>query len=658
MRLALARSLAGAGTLIALALMPSPALAQYATGGSGLYRGNIVWFSWGSNGQAIPAAGTTVTNNYSIAGRPLSVQCSIGSISGAIYSYRPGQFSGDGLDDLYNIGGGGGANALIIGVATSAQLATFNFTCSATLDGQPFALGGLVFADAETNGSNEYIRATIPAGSTLRAIERYRAGCTGRYQVTADAAGTTYTTSSPDNYCVGGAGPMMVGFIDGATSGTVGILGGGVTAVALGVMMDGADYGDAPAGYGEAVHLLQSSWSGGTVAPNTTQDIFAANFTLGTLRMPAVRLGDLVDADIANQPSANAGADDTTGLADEDGLVPGSVLLVPGATTAQATVRAVNATASPVTLAGWIDVDRNGSFDAAERAQITVPANTTTPTPFTLNWSGLPPIAGGASTFARFRIATQAADVAAPAGLARDGEVEDHRVPIAAQITVTKVPTALDDTPFAFTTTAAAPNDAFTLSSGTTLTRTFYAGAGTVAIEEGGNAGWALIDITCSNTSGAATFTYIGATANPSSGFERGDDTANVTVGFGDQVTCTYTNAPTALPTLAKFFNTDPPSDPAPQPPVIPRSGAALLTFVISNRAPSASAQNNLAFTDTLPPGLVLANGSAPPSALVGANTCGGTVTAQAGTNAITLAGGNAAAGTDCSFTVRVGSAP
>jgi uncharacterized repeat protein (TIGR01451 family) len=226
------------------------------------------------------------------------------------------------------------------------------------------------------------------------------------------------------------------------------------------------------------------------------------------------------------------------------------------------------------------------------------------------------------------------------------------------QITIVKVPTALDGTPFAFTTTAAAPNDAFTLSSGTVLTRTFNVDPGTVSIKEGGNAGWVLTNIVCNNSAGAATFTYTGATANPSNGFERGDDTANVTVNYGDQVTCTYTNAPTALPTLAKYFNTDPPSDPPPQPPVIPRSGAALLTFVLSNKAPSASAQNGLAFTDTLPSGLVLANGTTPPNALVGTNTCGGTVTAQAGTNAISLAGGSVAAGVDCSFTVRVTSAP
>ncbi|WP_300619449.1 GEVED domain-containing protein [Dokdonella sp.] len=230
--------------------------------------------------------------------------------------------------------------------------------------------------------------------------------------------------------------------------------------------------------------------------------------------------------------------------------------------------------------------------------------------------------------------------------------------PTDARITIVKVPTALDGTPFAFTTTVPAPDDAFTLSSGTTLTRTFTAAPGTVSITEAVHAGWVLIDVACANAAGTATFTYTGATTSPTNGFERGDDTANVTVGYGDQVTCTYTNAPTALPTLAKYFNTDPPGDPPPPRPVIPRSGTALLTFVVSNRAPSATAQGGLAFTDTLPPGLVLANGTTPPSALVGANTCGGTITAAAGTNAISLAGGSVPAGADCRFTVRVAAAP
>jgi hypothetical protein len=231
-------------------------------------------------------------------------------------------------------------------------------------------------------------------------------------------------------------------------------------------------------------------------------------------------------------------------------------------------------------------------------------------------------------------------------------------VSAAAQITIVKVPTALDGTPFAFTSTSPAPDDAFTLSSGSALIRTFNAAPGVVSISEGATAGWVLTNIVCVNAAGNATFTYTGATASPSDGFERGDDTANVTVGFGDQVTCTYTNAPTSLPTLAKYFNSDPPSDPPPQPPVIPRGGAALLTFVISNSVASASAQSGLAFTDTLPSGLTLANGTTPPSALVGTNTCGGTVTAQAGTASIALAGGNVGAGADCSFTVRVTSAP
>lgn len=402
------------------------------------------------------------------------------------------------------------------------------------------------------------------------------------------------------------------------------------------------DHGDAPASYG----TLEANDG----ARHEVRDYDPA------MHLSSLMLGDGVTIEADGQPDAAAAID-----AYDDGMVASTVSLVAGSTTAAAGVRAVNATANDATLAGWIDFDGSGTFEPEERAQVTVPANTTAATEFMLNWSGLTPIPGSFSGFARFRIATNAAQVAIPSGAASDGEVEDYVVPILVidpQITIVKVPTALDGTPFAFTTTVPAPDDAFTLSSDTALTRTFSAAPGTVSIAEGANADWALIDIVCNNAAGNATFTYTGATATPSNGFERGDTTANVTVSFGDQVTCTYTNAPTALPTLAKYFNTDPPSDPPPPRPVIPRGGAALLTFVISNRAPSATAQNTLAFTDTLPSGLVLGNGDAPPAALVGPNSCGGTVTAQAGTNAISLAGGSVAAGADCSFTVRVTSAP
>jgi trimeric autotransporter adhesin len=191
-------------------------------------------------------------------------------------------------------------NTLHIGLANrlGGQTVTFDFSCSATLDGAPYTLGGLVFADAETSGVPENISITIPAAGTFRMLERFRLGCTAPYEIIVDATGTVYTTNSPGNFCTGGSGPIGVGFIDGATSGSVQITGGGRTAIALGVMVHGTDYGDAPESYGEVGHLLQSQFTGGTIAAGTAQDVFAADFALAELEMPPLRLGELVDAEV------------------------------------------------------------------------------------------------------------------------------------------------------------------------------------------------------------------------------------------------------------------------------------------------------------------------------------------------------------------------
>jgi uncharacterized repeat protein (TIGR01451 family) len=130
-------------------------------------------------------------------------------------------------------------------------------------------------------------------------------------------------------------------------------------------------------------------------------------------------------------------------------------------------------------------------------------------------------------------------------------------------------------------------------------------------------------------------------------------------VAANNTATQTVTPPPPTPPTLIKYFNTDPASNPPPvQPPPIRRGGTALLTFVLNNTQLASGSQSGLGFTDTLPAGLVLAGGTTPPSALVGTNTCGGTLTAQSGTAVITLAGGTVAANAQCSFTVRVTTAP
>ena len=75
-------------------------------------------------------------------------------------------------------------------------------------------------------------------------------------------------------------------------------------------------------------------------------------------------------------------------------------------------------------------------------------------------------------------------------------------------------------------------------------------------------------------------------------------------------------------------------------------NGSTLLTFTLSN--PGGVGFTGLAFSDTLPTGLVIAT----PNGLT--STCGGTATATAGSSSIALSGGTLAGGANCTVVVSV----
>lgn len=410
---ALAACLVTAGIGVALA---SPAQARYATGGAGLYKGNIDWFEWGTDGSAIPAAGTTKTNTRTIGGATLATTCAIGTVSGGgLRVYRSGDFGGDSHDDLYNIGGANGANTLVDGLAntTDGQTINFSFSCSATLNGTPVALGGLVMADAEQSASNEFVQATIPAGATWRIIDRFRSsGCTSSTGASLDASGQTLKLAGPAADC--GTGPSVTAFMDGATSADVVVKGGGRSAIALGVVLS-ADFGDAPASYGDDAALLSPTWSGGTLTPGTSAAVSDDSFALATLNSPTPRLGATVSGDSGEQASTNADAD--TG--DDAITATGTGTVVKGSTY---TLGGISCVGDGSAVHGWLDWNDNGTFDAEDAST----ASTCSGGTAAVGWTVPADAVSASPSFLRLAIGSDVASVATPSGVSLAGEIEDY----------------------------------------------------------------------------------------------------------------------------------------------------------------------------------------------------------------------------------------
>jgi hypothetical protein len=149
------------------------------------------------------------------------------------------------------------------------------------------------------------------------------------------------------------------------------------------------DFGDAPASYGT------------TLASNG-----ARHLAVGP------RLGSLRDTEADGQPGAVAAGDG----ADEDGIQLPAMLFA--RVDAAITIRASDAGK----LDGWIDFNRNGTFESNEQIASSVAvASGSTTYGFTVPASV---VAG--HTYARFRLST--AGGLGPVGAASDGEVEDYAV--------------------------------------------------------------------------------------------------------------------------------------------------------------------------------------------------------------------------------------
>ncbi|WP_062306527.1 CshA/CshB family fibrillar adhesin-related protein [Demequina subtropica] len=366
------RMLASLGVLLVLAVttlvtVGAPAEARYAESGDGLYPGYIDWFEWGADGESIPS-GTTRSNTRTVGLQTLTTTCTITNVVGPIRAYRPGDYRGDALDNLYNIGGIDGANQLVSGIANvdNAGTVDFDFDCSVFLGDEEVEVRGLVVADAESNNfrQGEYVEATPNQNATWRVIDRTRACDTSTL---ATLTGNTLRLASDNTQCSevnNTYGPIAVGFMEGATGAHVQMHGGGYSAVALGVVFE-ADFGDAPLSYGSAGSLLQSTWSGGTVNAGIT-NVSDESFTPGTPGGYVPILGSTVDSDAIYIGSAGADYDDNTGnpATDEDGISPPGVLDTDYGEPYDLDVACVG----PGYVSGWVDWNFNGTFEGSERA--------------------------------------------------------------------------------------------------------------------------------------------------------------------------------------------------------------------------------------------------------------------------------------------------
>ncbi|MDR2347746.1 MAG: CshA/CshB family fibrillar adhesin-related protein [Bifidobacteriaceae bacterium] len=444
-----AASLALAG--LVLVGEPKPAEAVFATGGDGHYPGLIDWFDWGDT-ASIPEG--TYTNERKVGESVITTACTISKTTSALKPYRPGSFTGDGLDNLYNIGGTDKNNTMYIGIGNvlTNQAVEFDFSCEMSVDDGIYvtkvAIPGLVIADAESSKDekNEYIQAKPANSDTVwRLIDIYRAeGCTSSLKANLKEDGTLRVV--PSKQCQDGS-PTAVTFMDGSAAARISILGSNTTAIALGVVSY-MDYADGPAAYGAAGAFGFPTWSGGKI-PSGDSDLMdmAAPELLATVDQPGVRLGHRTDGESAPPFSANATGDDTNAKDnDEDLAVPKTITGYRGG---MVVIKDLIC-AGPGRVYGWIDFNRNNVFDPPEADGDTemggpVPASGESfvsqaidcgqpddvERTFSMAWKvpkDAQPTPAGQLTMVRIGITTDERVVDTPVGVAINGELEDHAV--------------------------------------------------------------------------------------------------------------------------------------------------------------------------------------------------------------------------------------
>jgi hypothetical protein len=149
-------------------------------------------------------------------------------------------------------------------------------------------------------------------------------------------------------------------------------------------------------------------------------------------------------------------------------------------------------------------------------------------------------------------------------------------------------------------------------------------------------AGSSKVTLSVPTLAGSGSCTFVIDVTGTSAGVKNNSVQVSSTNG-GKGNTATASLTVDAPPTIAEAFGA----------PSIPLNGSTSLSFTITN--PNASSPlNGIAFTDTLPSGLVVST----PNGLT--NSCGGTTTATAASSSVSLSGATLGSGKACTFSVKV----
>ncbi|WP_460938993.1 beta strand repeat-containing protein, partial [Spirosoma humi] len=142
------------------------------------------------------------------------------------------------------------------------------------------------------------------------------------------------------------------------------------------------------------------------------------------------------DGESNGQPTGTlANGDDTNGIDDEDGLTTAPPVLVECSDVYSLTVEVTNTTGQTAYVRGWVDFNRNGTFDTGEFTSVNLPYDAANPSQVaTLTWGNLGTLGLKAGqSYIRLRVSTT--NFVSPTGTLFDGEVEDYPVSILPAIT-------------------------------------------------------------------------------------------------------------------------------------------------------------------------------------------------------------------------------